>query len=91
MTITDSSIPYINEGIKVRKEDFGLLVVSKRTPILTFNKDSVLIWNSIDDTSTVAQIVEKVTQEFEGNEDETRLIIIEFLDNCNKLGLIDFK
>ena len=90
MDIKDNMIPFVCDGIKVRKEDFGLLIVSKRTPILTMNEDSTLIWNSIDGNSSISQISQKLNKEIDGDESNNKTIMI-FIENCYKLGLLDFK
>lgn len=89
--IKDNMIPVIAEGIKVRKENFGLIVVSKRTPILTLNEDSTLIWNYIDGESSIFQIIERLNKKIDGNLEENIKIMKLFFENCYKLGLIDFQ
>lgn len=91
LMITDSMIPFVNEGIRVRDEDFGLIVISKRTPILTLNKDSTVIWKCIKGDCTIKQICEKINNDYGFDSESNYKIVVEFLENCHKLGLVDFK
>jgi hypothetical protein len=90
MKILDSFIPQANSGVKVRKEKFGLLVVSKRTPILNLNEDSALIWNNMDGKTSIAEIIFSVNKEIDGDIGQNGKIIMEFFTNCYELGLIEF-
>jgi len=45
MIIENSMIPQVSSVVKVRNEDFGLLLVSKKTPILALN-DHLLFTSS---------------------------------------------
>lgn len=89
--IKDNMIPKIADGIKVRKEDFGLLIVSKRTPILTMNEDSTLIWNCINGQTSISQISKTLNDELNGEVEENNKVVKLFMENCYKLGLIDFE
>lgn len=90
MIVFDSFIPRANDGVKVRNEEFGLLVVSKRTPILSLNKDSALIWNYMDGEMTIAQIAYAVNDSIDGEMSQNTKIVTEFFKNCYELGLIEF-
>lgn len=91
MEIFLSSVPIIAEGIKVRKESFGQIVVSKRTPILTMNEDAVNIWNAIDGTCTVSEIISSMKATYDISEEEISQVVLMFLDSCNRLGLVEIK
>lgn len=87
MCIGEDFIPVVCQEIRVRKEDFGLIVVSKRTPILTMNHDSENIWNCIDGFSNIKEICLRLNVGSEVNKG----IVMEFISSCYKLGLIKFK
>ena len=89
MIIENEMVFKISEFVKVREEDFGLLLVSKKTPILALNKDSRLIWNNINGESSVEQIVKKVNSSIDGDDKEIQAIVKEFIDSCYKLRLIE--
>ena len=85
-----SSVPRISTGVRARDEGFGLLVVSKRTPILSLNNDSALIWKMIDGKSTLAEIISKVNQQIDGDEERNSDVVFQFVRSCYELGLLEF-
>ncbi len=91
MDVKLTSIPVHADGIKTRNEAFGMLLVSKRTPILTLNDDSTAIWRKIDGTRNVSAIVTELKNEYNCPENELEDTVISFLDSCYKLGLIEFQ
>ena len=91
MDIKLTSVPFYAEGIKAREEHFGMLLVSKRTPILTLNDDSTAIWRKIDGLKEVSTIVSELKNEYSCPENELEASVLAFLDNCQKLGLIEFR
>lgn len=91
MDINIHSIPIYTDDIKVRKESFGMLLVSKRTPILTLNDDSTAIWCKINGIDDIKTIISKLRKEYNCSSSELEDTVITFLDNCNKLGLIIFR
>ncbi len=76
----------VAEGVKTRTEDFGLLVVSKATPALSFNKDAMAVWELCNGTNTVNTIIKIIQESYQDEGVET--LVIETLDNFLKLGLI---
>lgn len=90
MDIELTSIPAYEDGIKTRNENFGLIVISKHTPILTMNYDSTAIWKMIDGERNVSSIISSLQKEYDCPEDEIKQAVIDFLDNCYKIGLIRF-
>ena len=86
----ENIIPTIKQGVRTRKEDFGALVFTNRTPILSLNEDSYLIWSAIDGERTIVQI----TVYLQDNNPD-RLIDIDTLTDfykaCEDLDLIEFK
>lgn len=91
MDVKLTSIPVCADGIKSRKEAFGMLLVSKRTPILTLNDDSTAIWQKLDGARDVSTIVTELKNEYDCTENELEDTVISFLDSCYKLGLIEFQ
>lgn len=89
MIIENSMIPQVSSMVKVRNEDFGLLLVSKKTPILALNDDSKMIWDCIDGTSNVEKIVSKLNEEIEGSIEDTEKVVKCFLESVYDLRLIE--
>lgn len=86
----ENVIPTIKQGVRTRKEDFGALVFTNRTPILSLNEDSYLIWSAIDEERTIGQITAYLQEN-----NPKRLIdigtITDFYKACEDLDLIDLK
>lgn len=91
MDVKRTSIPVCADGIKTRTESFGMLLVSKRTPILTLNDDSTAIWRKLDGSRDVSTIVTELKNEYDCPENALEDTVISFLDSCYKLGLIEFR
>lgn len=91
MIIEDSMIPQVSSLVKVRNEDFGLLLVSKKTPILALNEDSKVIWECIDGIKTVKQIAELINSYLDGEYEETAEIVKCFIESCHDLRLLEIK
>lgn len=91
--INDGLIPFIIDGVKSRQESYGLLIVSKRTPILNLNEDSTVLWTAIDGVKKIHEIVTCMNDGIDSAEDaeQNRKVIMEFYKSCYELGLIDFK
>ena len=79
--------PKIKDFVRVRKESFGALVFTNRTPILALNEDSFLIWSKIDGVRTVDDIVESL-QESEGKNVIDASVVEDFFVSCEDLDLI---
>ncbi len=77
-----SYIPAIMDRVKTREEDFGCLVFTNYTPILSFNSDAYSIWKLIDGKRSVADIISVLGV---GNNSN---MVIEFLSGCKDLNLI---
>lgn len=89
MEIAMSAVPAVAEGIKTRSESFGLLVVSKRTPILVMNEDSAAVWQRIDGTHNVSEIIASLQELYDNAENEIPDTVLSFLENCKRLHLIE--
>jgi putative mycofactocin binding protein MftB len=76
----------IAEGVRVRQEEFGLLVISKTTPALSFNKDSKLVFELIDGKRSVNDIISIVFGEYES--DSVGQKIDALFESLLKLGLV---
>ena len=91
MDIKLTSVPVYADGIKTRDETFGMLLISKRTPILTLNDDSAAIWRKLDGSKDVLAIVSELKKEYDCPESELETNVLSFLDSCYKLGLVEFR
>lgn len=91
MDVKLTSIPVCADDIKTRGETFGMLLISKRTPILTLNDDSTAIWRKLDGARDVSSIVSELKNDYDCPENELEETVLSFLDSCHKLGLIEFR
>jgi methyltransferase-like protein len=85
-TIKHEAVYKIADGVRARDESFGLLVISRTTPALSLNTDSKFVWNLLDGTRTVEDIIKAVHSEYSGNDVEENIETL--LINLIKLGLI---
>lgn len=76
----------VADDVRVREEEFGLLLVSKITPALALNNDMKIVWELIDGKRTCGQIVSEVKSQFVGENIEEK--IAEAIDSLAKVGLI---
>ena len=76
----------IAAGVKARKEDFGLLVVSKTTPALALNQDMKAVWELIDGKRTCKQIADTIATQYP--ESDVTPKIAEIFDILCKTGLV---
>ena len=83
-------VPVIKQDVHLRHEDFGGLIFTNSTPILSLNEDSYLIWSAIDGEKTIAQITEYLQ-----DNNPSRIIdidtITDFYKACEDLDLLEFK
>jgi hypothetical protein len=91
MNISENMIPIVNDYVRSRQEEFGLLIFTNRTPILTFNQDSTMIWEQIDGQNTIREICDILQAKSISNKGDIQNVIIEFLKTCEELGLIKFE
>lgn len=92
MNIKIDMKPVVVAGIKVREENFGALIVSKRTPILTMNKDSFAIWKNINGKNSIADIIRILRANYADHDNDNRdivALVLEFMEDCVKLGLLE--
>ncbi len=89
MDINMESVPKVSTNVKVRSEQFGLLLVSKRTPILALNKDSMEIWNYFDGKTSLGDIADMINSQFESDSVEIAEVVKCFAESCYDLGLIE--
>lgn len=81
-----NEIYQVAEGVRVREEEFGLLVVSKTTPALALNGDMKVVWELIDGERTCGQIITSVKAQYPESDVEPK--IAEIFDVLVKVGLI---
>jgi len=79
-------IYHISDGVRDRKEDFGLLVISKTTPALALNEDLKVVWKLIDGENTYEKILSTVKTQYTGSDVDSK--VAEIFDTLIKLGLI---
>lgn len=84
--ITKDMVFGIVQGVKARKEDFGLLVVSNTTPAMSLNEDAKSIWEQCNGINTVDSIVKAIQESYQ--DEGVDKMVIETLNNFLKLGLI---
>lgn len=75
------------DGVRARRESFGLLIVSKSTPALSLNDDGRIVWELIDGKNSVKNIIDKVSDQYD--DDSVREKVFELLDGFVKLNLIE--
>lgn len=78
----------ITEGVKVREEEFGLLLVSKATPALALNNDMKAVWELINGENTCEQIILAIKAQYADVNIEAK--VIEIFEILIKVGLIQF-
>ncbi len=88
MKISENSVLDFAEGVKYRKEDFGILIVSKSTPALSLNHDGEFLWNHIDGKRSVSELIEITEKEYNKN---AHAKVTELLQNFVDLGLCVIK
>lgn len=84
--LTKENILKIANNVKVREEDFGLLIVSKTTPALSLNFDGKDVWDKIDGQRTVSQIIEELSKDYNSDVLETKTM--ELLNGFLQLNLV---
>ena len=77
----------ITEGVRVRDESFGLLVVSKLAPALALNPDMKNVWYMIDGKSSYGDILSAVENLYPGVSVEPK--VSEIFEKLLQLGLIN--
>ncbi len=88
MIIIGNEIPRVSDLVKVRDEEFGLLLVSKKTPILALNEDSKMIWECIDGKKTISEIAEFIDLSYEVKDSYKTVEC--FIESCFELRLVEF-
>jgi len=53
----------IEDFVKTREEDFGMLVVSRRAPAMCINNDAVKIWKMCDGAHSIKDMAIKLAGE----------------------------
>lgn len=81
-------IPQVRAGVRFRNEEFGSLVFTNRTPILSFDKDATKILHLINGQSSIDDIVKQLSEK--GYKD-TEKVVMDFIETCIKLDLIEIK
>ncbi len=84
-----NSIPVIKTAVKSRKEAFGGLIFTNRTPILSLNEDSYIIWEAIDGSRSIADICVYLSEKYTDKLIDEN-IVIDFCKACEDLDLLEF-
>lgn len=84
--ITKDMVFNITDGVKARKEYFGLLVVSKTTPAMSLNDDAMAVWELCNGVNTVDDIFKAINEVYQ--DDGIDESVIKALESFLKLGLI---
>lgn len=82
-------IPKIKKGVRIRQEEFGALIFTNRTPILSLNQDAFAVWELIDGTRTAENII-KILGKTYSETGKVQSLAKEFITSCVELGLVDF-
>lgn len=84
--ISLNMLPQIRAGVRFRDEEFGCLVFTNRTPILSFDKDATKILHLVDGQSSIGDI----TKQLSGmGYIEAEKVVTDFIETCIKLDLIE--
>jgi hypothetical protein len=82
--------PVQNSQVKVRREEFGRLLVVAGLPMLCINEDAAKIWDLCDGKRTVAEIADACNSGNTTTRDSDAIdAICGFLDEAIRLGLIE--
>ncbi len=79
-------IPKFCTGVRFRDEEFGCLVFTNRTPILSFDKDATLILHLIDGQTSIADISKRLG---DMGYEESERVVEDFIEKCIKLNIIE--
>ncbi|MCH5143275.1 MAG: hypothetical protein J1G07_06175 [Clostridiales bacterium] len=79
-------IPQIRAGVRFRDEEFGCLVFTNRTPILSFDNDAAKILHLVDGQSSIGDIAKQLSGM---GYIETEKVVTDFIETCIKLDLIE--
>ncbi len=91
MDISENMIPFVKAHVRSRQEEFGLLIFTNRTPILSFNQDSKMIWEQINGHKNICEICDFLLSKSNSNKEDIQSVVIEFLKSCEELDLIALK
>jgi|TergutMp193P3_1026864.scaffolds.fasta_scaffold01341_5 hypothetical protein len=85
--MNNSTVYKIADNVKIRVEEFGLLVISRTTPALALNNDMKNVWELIDGNNSVNDIFSIISRQYESEHLEEQ--INDIFDNLLKLKLIE--
>lgn len=84
--VSVNMIPQIRTGVRFRDEEFGCLVFTNRTPILSFDRDATEILRLVDGQRCIGDIAARLS---ETGYIETEKAVTDFIEICRKLDLIE--
>lgn len=82
----ENIIYLIADDVHQREENFGLMVISKTTPVLLFNDDMKVVWDLIYNGASYAQIIEAVKAQYVDVDVESK--VDEIIETLIRIGLI---
>lgn len=82
----ENTIYLIADGVHHREENFGLMIISKTTPVLLFNDDMKVVWNMIYHGASYVQIINAVKAQYVDSDVESK--VDEIIDTLIRIGLI---
>ena len=82
----ENAIYLIADGVHHREEKFGLMIISKTTPVLLFNDDMKLVWNLLYNGASYVQIIDAVKAQHVNLDVESK--VDEIIDTLIRIGLI---
>ena len=86
----DDSRPKAKPGLAERIIDGEALIVNAEGgEILVLNECGALVWQLLDGSHAVGDIVKRVSDEFEVGEDEARTDVLDFLGQLRERGALD--
>ncbi len=83
--VSVNMIPQIQVGVRFRDEEFGCLVFTNRTPILSFDRDATKILHLVDGQLCIGDIAARLR---EMGYMEAEKAVTDFIGICIKLDLI---
>ncbi len=66
----------------------AILVSSKDDKIMSINEVGTRIWDLLDGKTTIKEIIVKITEEFDVDQDTAKDDVQEFVEKCLKINII---
>lgn len=82
----ENAIYLIADGVRHREENFGLMIISKTTPVLLFNDDMKVVWNLLYNGASYVQIIDALKAQYVDSCVESK--VDEIIGTLIRIGLI---